>query len=601
MPKDKTKVTPTDKKDPPRRGLGASRFISHDLGGTLTSILDIAVVCGLIISINVAVSRPGCSWNHRGDWTAFTDAKRVFALSPKTVKYLGELNKPVTVLVLYAPPQGQKDYALAESVKELLTRMERRSKFLRVTNVNSVSEPFKAKKLLDKHKVKTDPDAFFNPTLGVAGGGQVFFISDKRKKSVSFNDLASYALKKEKQKDQAKDRAKKPQAADYRLQYFTGEEVFLNALITVTQQQQPRICFTSGHGEASVEGHTPFDLSFAAELLKQQNFETEAVEKISGQVPVRCDVLVVAGPRVPLAESEVSSIGAYLAKGGKVLFMTRTLDVTGQAWSKSGLEELLASYGVRVEDAAAIDSKTAIRGFPPVDRTISPVSWLVREGWSTNHPIGQAMRGKVMRVDSPRALKTVPGPNLDTQVILTTQSKGTDAWGERDLFGTTAQFDAKRDIKGPVAVVVAARELKKKGQPQSQPAIQRKRHARVMVLGTQLLMANYKLSPNQPSFDYTKEFVLTAFNWLAEQESLVALPPRRPEHVKLKLNIDQVNRIARLVVLWLPLLAVMLGLLVWLIPGAASKRSRSRTRGRTRGQSHAPNQSGKPDERGGAK
>lgn len=583
--KDMPKVTSKDSKKPTRRGFGTSRFVSHDLGGTLASILDIAVVCGLIITVNVAVSRPGCSWNHRGDWTAFSDAKRVFALSPKTVKYLGELNKPVTVLVLYAPPQGQKDYALAESVKELLTRMERRSKFLRVIKVNSVSEPFKAKKLLDKHKVRTDPDAFFNPTLGVAGGGQVFFISDKRKKSVSFNDLASYALKKEKQKDRAKDRAKKPQAADYRLQYFTGEEVFLNALITVTQQQQPRVCFTSGHGEASIQGHTPFDLSFAAELLKQQNFETETVEKISGQVPVRCDVLVVAGPRVALPESEVSSIGAYLAKGGKLLFMTRTLDVTGQAWSKSGLEELLASYGVRVEDAAAIDSKTAIRGFPPVDRTISPVSWLVREGWSAKHPIGQAMRGKVMRVDSPRALKTVPGPILDTQVILTTQSKGADAWGERDLFGTTAQYNAKRDIKGPVGVVVAARELRKKGQPASQ----RKRRARVLVLGTHLLMANYKLSPNQPSFDYTKEFVLTAFNWLAEQESLVALPPRRPEHVKLKLNIDQVNRIARLVVLWLPLLAVMLGLLVWLIPGAASKRTRGRTRGRN------------PDKRGGAK
>ncbi len=564
----KLKDTPKSQKKSPRRGFLTSRFINHDLGGTLTGILDILVVCGLFITVNVAVSRPGCSWNHRGDWTAFDRAKRVFALSPKTVKYLGELNKPVTVVVLYAPPQGQKDYAVAESVKELLTRMERRTRYLRVESVNVVSEPFKAKKLLDKHKVKTDPDAFTNPTIGGTGGGQVFFISDKRKKSVSFNDIATYALKKEKQKDQAKNRSKKPQTADYRLQYFSGEEVFLNALITVTQQQQPRVCFTSGHGEASIKGFTAFDLSFAAELLKQQNFETETVDKISGQVPVRCDVLVVAGPRVALAESEVSSIQTYLARGGKLLFMTRTLDVTGQAWSRSGLEELLASYGVRVEDAAAIDSKTAIRGLPPRDRTISPVSWLVRDGWSAKHPIGQAMRGKVMRVDSPRALVSVPHPNIDTQAILTTQSKGAAAWGERDLFGSTAQYDAKRDIKSPVAVVMASRELAKKGE--------KKKRARVMVLATHLLVANYKLSPNQPSFDYTKEFVLMAFNWLAEQESLVALAPRRPEHVKLKLNIQQVNRIARLVVLWLPLLAVMLGLLVWLIPGASSKRGRAR-------------------------
>ncbi len=575
--------TSNDKKQPTSRGFLASRFLKQDVGTTLAAVLDILVAIGLVVVLNVAVSRPGCSWNHRGDWTSFSDAKRVFALSPKTKKYLGELKKPVTVLVLYAPPQGQRDYALAESVKELLTRMQRRSKYLRVEHINALSEPFKAKKALDKHKVKTDPDAFNNPTLGVSGGGQVFFISDKRKKSVSFNDIARYTLKKEKQKRRGKKAPPKREAADYRMQYFSGEEVFLNALITVTQLQQPRLCFTTGHGEASIEGHTAFDLSFAAELLKQQNFETETVQKISGQVPVRCTVLVVAGPRTALSESEVSSIQAYLSKGGKLMFMARTLDVTGTAWSKSGLEELLFSYGVRVEDAAAIDSKTATRGFPPVDKTLVPIAWLVDKGWSAKHPVGQAMRGKVMRVDSPRALRSVPGPNLDTQVILSTQSKGGAAWGERDLFGTVAQYDPKRDLKGPVPVIVASRVLPRKDE--------RKKRARVMVLGSQLLVANYKLSPNQPSFDYTKEFVLTAFNWLAEQESLVALPPRRPEHVKLKLTIDQVNRVARLVVLWLPLLAVMLGLIVWLIPGAASRRGRTR-----------PPAANKPDDRrGGAK
>ncbi len=561
-PSKKKSTASADRKGSPR-GLLASRFMKQDVGTTLTTALEILVAIGLVVAINVAISRPGCSWNNRGDWTAFSESKRVFALSPKTKKFLGELSKPVTILVLYAPPQGQRDYALAESVKELLTRMKRHSKFLRVEDVNAVAEPFKAKKLLDKYKVKTDPDAYANPTLGVPGGGQVFFISDKRKKSVSFNDIATYSLKKEKESPRGNTPPNR-QAADYRLQYFTGEEVFLNALITVTQLQQPRVCFTTGHGEASIQGYSSFDISFAAELLKQQNFETETVQKISGQVPVRCDVLVVAGPRTPLSEGEVSSIEAYLSKGGKLLYMARTLDVTGQAWARSGMEDLLATYGIRVEDAAAIDSKTAVRGLPPVDRTISPVAWLVRDGWSSKHPVGKAMRGKLMRVDSPRALTVVSRPNLDTQVILTTQSKAPEAWGERDLFGSVAQFDPKRDIKGPVAVVVASTQRPSKGE--------KKRHARVMVLGTHLLVANLKLSPNQPSADYTKEFVLTALNWLAEQESLVALPPRRPEHVKLKLSIDQVNRVARLVVLWLPMLAVLIGLLVWLIPGALSRR-----------------------------
>ena len=32
-------------KDTPRRGLLTSRFINHDVGGTLTGVLDILVVC----------------------------------------------------------------------------------------------------------------------------------------------------------------------------------------------------------------------------------------------------------------------------------------------------------------------------------------------------------------------------------------------------------------------------------------------------------------------------------------------------------------------------------------------------------------------------
>lgn len=433
--------------------------------------------------------------------------------------------------------------------------MGKRSKYLRVETVNSVQEPFKAQKLLQKHQVKTDPDAFLNPMTGQAGGGQVFFISDQRKKTVSFNDIATYKLKNEGARD--KDPSAEP--PDYRLQYFKGEEVFLNALINVTQQRQPRACFTAGHSEASIDRATPVDLRFTAELLKQQNFETEALEKVSGQVPVRCDILVVAGPRVPLQESEVSAIQAYLAKGGKLLFMARMLDLSGQAWSKSGLEELLSRFGVQLEDAAAIDNATRTAGLPLRDPTMPPVAWLVKDGWSTRHPIGKAMQGKVMRVDSPRALQTTKTPGIESMAVLTTQSK-TDSWGERDLFGAV-QFDPKRDLKGPVPVVVAARETKKNG-------------ARIIVLGSYLLVANYKLTPNQASFDYTKEFVLSAFNWLAEQESLVALPPRRPEHVKLKLSTAQVNRIARLVVLWLPLLAVMLGLIVWIVPTAAARRPR---------------------------
>jgi len=97
---------------------------------------------------------------------------------------------------------------------------------------------------------------------------------------------------------------------------------------------------------------------------------------------------------------------------------------------------------------------------------------------------------------------------------------------------------------------------------------------RVVVMGSWLLVANYKLNPNAPTLDYAKEFLLNTFNWLAEQESLVALAPRKPEHIKLELTNKQVGRVGLMVILLLPLITIGLGLIVWVAPTTQKRRTR---------------------------
>jgi hypothetical protein len=537
----------------PRRSFLRSRFLQHDVGATFMAVLEIALCFGILLALNAAVLRAGCSLGHRGDWTAVSAKKRVYALSPKTVAFLKELQKPVHVVVFVAPPGGQQEF-MHEDIKELLTRMESHTRFLSVEYVNIDTQQQRALELIKKYKLTLDRDAFASTDIGSAVGGQVVFISDDRKKAVNYFDTVKYKLKEGPEADKQ----------DPRISAFMGEELFLNALIGVTQQRQPRICFTSGHEEASPEGHTPFDLAFASQELKRQNFSTETLTpKQQAQIPVRCDVLVVAAPKVTLAESLVSAIQAYLAKGGKLVVAPRTLDLEGKTWSRTGLEELLESYGARLEDAVAIDAAKAVQGVR-IDLTTTPIAWIAEEGWDPKHPLAKAMAGKRLRVDSPRACKALPREGLEVAAVLST-SGGQEAWGERDLYGRVG-FDAKRDIAGPVPVIVASRETKKNG-------------ARVVLLGTWLLVANYKLDPNMPTIDYTKELLLNMFHWLAEQESLVALAPRKPEHVKLELTAVQVNRIGRLVIITLPLFAALLGLVVWLAPFIGGRRSKIAERG----------------------
>lgn len=152
-------------------GFLSSRFVKHDVGATFMAVLDILLIFGLLVAVNVAVTRGGCSWNHRGDWTAIDASKRVYALSPKTVRFLKDINKPVRVVVFVAPPGGNTEF-MYQDIKELLTRMKSHSRYLTVEYVNIDSEQIRARELIKKYNLTLDRDAFAQVDLGSSVGGK---------------------------------------------------------------------------------------------------------------------------------------------------------------------------------------------------------------------------------------------------------------------------------------------------------------------------------------------------------------------------------------------------------------------------------------------
>lgn len=58
-------------------------------------------------------------------------------------------------------------------------------------------------------------------------------------------------------------------------------------------------------------------------------------------------------------------------------------------------------------------------------------------------------------------------------------------------------------------------------------------------------------------------FLNNLFNWLVERETLLGIPPKRPEQVRLSMTPSELRWSIAFVVLLLPGLAVVLGLAVW--------------------------------------
>jgi ABC-type uncharacterized transport system involved in gliding motility auxiliary subunit len=365
------------------------------------------------------------------------------------------------------------------------------------------------------------------------------FVSGDRQKYVNSNEMAEY------------DYQRGPQGQISRkVRSFNAEEAFLNALLNVTETEQLRICFTQGHGEPGIESAEPLGYRYAVETLKRENFQVEPVKKIEKRVPRRCDVVVVAGAQVAFSDREAASLSAYLDDGGKLLYAAATAEGVGSAvrFVHSGLEELLASHGVVVEDAFALD--LSIRAAQ------NPLIWIPEKTWG-DHPITKVMEGKRMVLEMPRVIRAKKkGTNKEMKVTeLLSTTTGKHAWGERDLGfimdpRATPSYQQGVDLASPVPVAVAAREKQKGG-------------ARIVAFGSFINFANAHINPNVPMQDFSVDLLLNSINWLGHKEQMISLRPRTPEQVKLELRADQISRIFRVTVFAMPLAAILLGLLVW--------------------------------------
>ncbi len=164
-------------------------------------------------------------------------------------------------------------------------------------------------------------------------------------------------------------------------------------------------------GWAASAGFGRLSFNTLRETLNQ-TYHVEDVDLASGRVPGQVDVLLVLDPR-DLGEEAGYAIDQFLMRGGSAIIATggRALEGgggrQGLAVSKhnSGLDALLASYGVRVGSEVVLDQQNA--AFPiPVERNLG--GFTVREIQMLRYPAFIDVRPEQMDRDNP-ALAGLPG------------------------------------------------------------------------------------------------------------------------------------------------------------------------------------------------
>ncbi len=300
--------------------------------------------------------------------------------------------------------------------------------------------------------------------------------------------------------------------------------------------------------------------------MLNQTYEVRPIELSQGRQPVPQDVntLIVARPtQVP--ERVQWQIDQYLMRGGRVIFLADPMrlddrmGLTNPIPINSGLEEMLASYGVRLERALVQDRQCENAGFSQgyIRYTVPYPLWpkIAGKGLSAESPITSRLDALVLPWCAPMQVlvaespgrKGAPAPatpenspqaNVTATVLARTTSTAWLQKGRFDLTPPGPMQQVRPPEKGevyPVAVALVGRfhsYFADKPVPMAPgdsmavgggtTSVTESPDTQVLVVGNSQLANATFLS----MFPGNQEFILNAIDWMTLGDKLIAIRSR---------------------------------------------------------------------------
>jgi ABC-type uncharacterized transport system involved in gliding motility auxiliary subunit len=428
-----------------------------------------------------------------------TTSAKQFSLSPQTIKILKSLKTKVYVSAFIQ--KGELD---GRYISDLLREFSKRTSNL-VVEINDIN--------IDIKKCKAK---------GINRNNTVVFECDTKRKDVN--------------EDQIFLREYSPYGYGGEIEY-TGEQAFINAILSVTEEKQKVIYFTEGHKELNLDNSERDGLSELNKYLIGENYSVKKFNIMKeGKIPEDCNVLVIAGPKMPFIDKEVEVIKGYLKNNGKAIFLLDPLVVTN-------LEPMLEDWNIKLENYTIIDPIQCF-SIPLIGR--DPLVLIPTYKW---HPILEPLSKANIPTFFPivrgisDAKKKLEGRNVTKEDLLVTSDK---AWGETDLKGKSVKFDEGKDVKGPLTFGVAISE----------------KDTKFIVIGDADFITN-----NPAGIVGAKgnvDLFINSINWMVKEGEKISLRPKKTDIRRLNLTPTKIKVMFYVSFIITPLLVLAVGVTVWL-------------------------------------
>jgi hypothetical protein len=367
---------------------------------------------------------------YSSDWTYSS----LYNLSSRSENILAGINKPVHIYAIL--PQRERDDALGtlRRVQGLLDNCRAINSRIQTEYLNPDLDREKISKLAEKYKI-TDPLGIL-----VVYGNE----PNTEHQFIPWNTLYE---------------GSNPFGQQRENRFFKGESELMTALSYLSGgKQKPVVYFTQGNGELDLSDSSSREIDHGAGALKQRleqdnvmvkGLQFSAIEGVKSKspdvvvsttVPKDATVVVIAGPHSALPDFALKALRDYMntgtgdgkTKGKLIALLDAVLTQDKTKMQRTGLEDLLADFGVQVGDNRVMQA--GLGGVHPLQ-----VRVVLNPDLRSRNPIAAALANTIFFFYNVRTVQPAtpppnrPDPNryrVDPLLIIPAQDA---IWTETDL------------------------------------------------------------------------------------------------------------------------------------------------------------------------
>lgn len=315
-----------------------TKIIKH----TGASAALIAVFIAAVVLLNVTVSMIF----ERYPLTIDLTDEHKYSVSQQTADYIKSIDDEITITVL-APEEefsGMSEYTLQAA--QLLKRYQQYAPNINVTYSDLLSHPEIASKytsidLKDFDIIVETKGSFQRVKVLTICGDLVSWnaemTSSLSQYSMTVDDLAEvYGIQN---------------TLEWYSEYIVGsnaEAAFTSAIMSLTDPDPVSVTFLTGHREVS-------QFAYFKKLLSANGYQVSEVNIMTQDIPGDTDLLVIPAPSQDYLSEEMQKISDFLENdrsGEKNILYIASL----QQGDTPDLDQLLASYGIKVEKAVIFEN-----------------------------------------------------------------------------------------------------------------------------------------------------------------------------------------------------------------------------------------------------